>query len=173
MGDHLAMRALFARHHMRLYRFLVRLVHDSSLAEDLLSDVFLDVWRQAAEFEGRSSVSTWLLAIGRFKALSAVRGRNGVLLDEKFAAAIPDPADDPEITLQKKNDGEVLRRCLSALSPAHGEIIDLIYYHEKSVAEVAAIVDVPEATVKTRMFYARKHLAELVTAAGSNARTSQ
>jgi sigma-70-like protein len=66
-GDQLAMRTLFARHHMRLYRFLVRVVHDRSIAEDLLSDVFLDVWRQAAEFEGRSSVSTWLLAIGRSK----------------------------------------------------------------------------------------------------------
>jgi RNA polymerase sigma-70 factor, ECF subfamily len=172
-GDQLAMRTLFARHHMRLYRFLLRRVRDSSMAEDLLSDVFLDVWRQAAEFEGRSSVSTWLLAIGRFKALSALRGRNDVPLDDEFAAAIPDPADNPEITLQKKNEGEVLRRCLSALSPTHGEIIDLVYYHEKSVAEVAAIVHVPEATVKTRMFYARKHLAELVTAAGSNARTSQ
>jgi RNA polymerase sigma-70 factor (ECF subfamily) len=166
-GEQLAMRTLFARHHMRLYRFLVRMVHDSSLAEDLLSKVFLDAWRQAAEFEGRSSVSTWLLAIGRFKALSALRGRNDVPLDDELASAIPDLADNPEITLQKKNEGAVLRRCLSALSPTHGEIIDLVYYHEKSVAEVAAIVDVPEATVKTRMFYARKHLAELVTAAGS------
>jgi len=102
-----------------------------------------------------------------------LRARSDVPLDEKFAAAIPDSADNPEITLQKKNEGEVLRRCLSALSPTHGEIIDLVYYHEKSVAEVAAIVDAPEATVKTRMFYARKHLAELVKAAGSNASTSQ
>jgi RNA polymerase sigma-70 factor (ECF subfamily) len=170
-GDQLAMRTLFVRHHMRLYRFLLRMVHDSSMAEDLLSEVFLDVWRQAAEFEGCSSVSTWLLAIGRFKALSALRRRTNVPLDEELASAIPDPADNPEIALQKKNEGEVLRRCLSALSPTHGEIIDLVYYHEKSVAEVAVIVDVPEATVKTRMFYARKHLAELVMAAGSNART--
>jgi hypothetical protein len=66
-GDRVAMRALFVRHQLRLYRFLARLVRDEALAEDLVSDVFLDVWRQAASFEARSSVSTWLLAMGRYK----------------------------------------------------------------------------------------------------------
>src|SRR5262245_4997839 len=62
-GDQLAMRTLFARHRIPLYRWLLRLVRgDEALAEDLLSDVFLDVWRQAASFQGRASVSTWLLA---------------------------------------------------------------------------------------------------------------
>ena len=114
------------------------------------------------------------LALGHraFKALAALRRRHDVALDEGLASALPDPANNPEITLQKKNEGEVLRRCLSALSPTHGEIIDLVYYHEKSVTEVAAIVDVPEATVKSRMFDARKRLSELVRAAGLNARTS-
>src|SRR5882724_8527912 len=69
-GDQLAMRTLFGRHRVPLYRWLLRLVGDEALAEDLLSDVFLDVWRQAAAFEARSSVSTWLLAIVRYKALS-------------------------------------------------------------------------------------------------------
>ena len=69
-GDQLVMRTLFGRHRVPLYRWLLRLVGDEALAEDLLSDVFLDVWRQAAAFEARSSVSTWLLAIARYKALS-------------------------------------------------------------------------------------------------------
>src|SRR5262245_2277773 len=68
-GDRLAMQVLFARHHVRVYRFVLRLVRDESVAEDLISEVFLDVWRQAGRFEGRSQVSTWLLAIARFKAL--------------------------------------------------------------------------------------------------------
>src|SRR5262245_64652957 len=68
-GDQLAMRTLFGRYRVNLYRWLLRLVGEEALAEDLLSEVFLDVWRQAASFEGRSSVSTWLLAIGRYKAL--------------------------------------------------------------------------------------------------------
>ncbi len=70
-GDQLAMRTLFGRHRVPLYRWLLRLVGDEALAGDLLSDVFLDVWRQAAAFEARSSVSTWLLAIARYKALCA------------------------------------------------------------------------------------------------------
>ena len=164
-GDQLAMRLLFARHRMPLYRWLLRIVRDETLAEDLLSDVFLDVWRQAASFEGRSSVSTWLLAIARFKALSALRRRTDVELDENVAATIMDPADDPEVVLQKKNSGELLHRSLASLSPEHGEVIDLVYYHGKSVKEVAAILGAAEATVKTRMFYARKKLAELVRAA--------
>jgi RNA polymerase sigma-70 factor (ECF subfamily) len=164
-GDQLAMRALFARHQVGLYRFLVRIVRDETLAEDLVSDVFLDVWRQAASFEARSSVSTWLLAIGRYKALSTLRRRRDVELDDKLASTLEDPADNPETALQKKNDGEVLRQCVAGLSPAHGEIIDLVYYHEKSVSEVAEILAIPEATVKTRMFYARKRLGDLVMAA--------
>src|SRR3981081_4918008 len=69
-GDHAAMRYLFARHQTAVYRWLVRIVRDEALADDTLSEVFLDVWRGAASFESRSSVSTWLLALGRYKALS-------------------------------------------------------------------------------------------------------
>jgi len=161
-GDQLAMRTLFARHRVALYRWLLRLVRDEALAEDLLSDVFLDVWRQAASFRGRASVSTWLLAIARHKALSARRGRNDAELDEATVSTVPDPADDAEVTLQKKNRAEALRQSLHRLSPDHREVIDLAYYHGKSVKEIAEIVSISEATVKTRMFYARRKLAELV-----------
>jgi len=161
-GDQSAMRALFARYRVALYRWLLRLVDDGALAEDLLSEVFLDVWRQAASFEARSSVSTWLLAIARYKALSARRRRTDAELDEATVSTVPDTADDPEVTLQKKNRAEALRQSLLRLSPDHREVIDLAYYHGKSVKEIAEIVSISEATVKTRMFYARRKLAELV-----------
>jgi RNA polymerase sigma-70 factor (ECF subfamily) len=165
-GDRLAMQVLYARHHVRVYRFVLRLVSDPTTAEELISEVFLDVWRQANRFEGRSAVSTWLLAIARFKALSALRRRTDEELDEEAAAAIEDPSDDPETILQKKDKGDILRKCLTALSADHKEIIDLVYYHEKSIEEVAEVLKIPENTVKTRMFYARKKLAELLKAAG-------
>jgi RNA polymerase sigma-70 factor (ECF subfamily) len=164
-GDQLAMRTLFARHRIPLYRWLLRIVRDETTAEDLLSDVFLDVWRQAAVFEGRSSVSTWLLAIARYKELSAQRRRTDAELDDELASTVTDPSDDPELVLQKKNRDEILRRSVARLSPVHGEIIDLVYFHGKSVKDVAEIVGLNEATVKTRMFYARKKLAELAAAA--------
>jgi RNA polymerase sigma-70 factor (ECF subfamily) len=165
-GDKLAMQVLFARHHVRVYRFVLRFVGDPGRAEDLISEVFLDVWRQAGRFEARSQVSTWLLAIARFKALSALRRRPDEELDDETAQAIEDTGDTPEVAMQKKDTSAVLRQCMTKLSAEHREIIDLVYYHEKSVEEVAGIVGVPENTVKTRMFYARKRLGELLKAAG-------
>ena len=165
-GDRLAMQVLYGRHHVRVFRFGLRLVRDEQVAEDLISEVFLDVWRQAGKFEGRSAVSTWLLAITRFKALSALRRRKDLELEDEAALAIEDTSDDPEVAATKKDTGEALRKCLGGLSPEHREIVDLVYYHEKSVEEVAEIVGIPENTVKTRLFYARKKLAELLKAAG-------
>jgi len=165
-GDRDAMRALYLKHHVRVYRFVMRLVRNQTMAEDVISDVFLDVWRQAGSFEGRSAVSTWLLAIARFKALSVLRRRPDEELNDTGAAAVPDPTDDPELAVQKKDTGEILRQCLEALSREHREVIDLVYYHEKTVDEVARIVGIPEATVKTRMFYARKKLSGLLKSAG-------
>jgi RNA polymerase sigma-70 factor (ECF subfamily) len=165
-GDRLAMQVLFARHQVRVYRFVLRLVRNEATAEDLISEVFLDVWRQAGKFEGRSAVSTWMLGIARFKALSVLRKRPEEELDDETTERIEDHADDPEVALAKKDKAAVLRECLSKLSADHREIVDLVYYHEKSVEEVAGIVGIPEATVKTRMFYARKKLSELLKEQG-------
>ena len=94
------MQVLYGRHHVRVFRFGLRLVRDEQIAEDLISEVFLDVWRQAGKFEGRSAVTTWLLAIARFKALSALRRRKDVGLDDETANAIEDTSDDPEVVAQ-------------------------------------------------------------------------
>jgi RNA polymerase sigma-70 factor, ECF subfamily len=164
-GDRLALEALYGRHRVKLYRFLLRRANNEATAEDILSDVFFDVWQQAGRFEARSSVSTWLFAIARFKALSARRERQHLELgpDED---RIEDPGDDPENLLQKANKGKIIQQCLKRLSAAHREVIDLVYYHEKSIKEVGEILRIPENTVKTRMFHARKRLSELLVAAG-------
>jgi RNA polymerase sigma-70 factor, ECF subfamily len=161
-GDKLAMQALFARHRTSVYRWLLRFVGDETVAEDLLSDVFFDVWQQAGRFEGRAAVTTWLLSIARFKALSARRRRTHAELDETIEATVADSADNPEIALQQKSRSELVRTALMKLSPDHREIIDLVYYHEKSVEDCALILGIPAATVKTRLFYARKKLADQV-----------
>ena len=160
-GDQLAMRTLFARHRVPTYRYLLRIVGDAALAEDLLRGVFLDVWQNAASFEGRSSASTWLLAIARHKALLARRSRSDAELDDELASIVADPSDDPELVQQRKSREEVLRHSLVRLSPEHGEVLDLMYYHGKSVKEVAEIVGTSEASIKTRMSDARRQLAEL------------
>jgi RNA polymerase sigma-70 factor, ECF subfamily len=165
VGNRLAMQVLFARHHARVYRFILRLIGNAAAAEDLTSEVFLSVWRQAHRFEARSAVSTWLLAIARYKALAELRRRPEALSDQETVDAC-DPGDDPEAAFETKRRGEILRKCLKRLSREHREIIDLVYYHEKSVQEVAEIVGIPGNTVKTRMFYARRKLSELLEAEG-------
>jgi RNA polymerase sigma-70 factor (ECF subfamily) len=168
-GDRRAMQALYARYNVRIYRFVLRLTNDSSLAEDLVSEVFLDVWRGAEGFKAKSRVSTWMLAIARHKALSALRRRSNEQLDEDATPAIADPTDDAETTANNRDRRAIVQQCLSQLSALHREVLDLVYYHEKSVDEVAEIVGAPANTVKTRMFYARKRMQALLEAPGLDA----
>ena len=165
-GDKNALQVLYRRHHVKVYRFALRFIRDEAAAEDVVSEVFIDVWRQAGRFECRSQVSTWLLAITRNKALSALRRRAETQLDEEVAEFIEDTADNPEVAMQKQERSAILRSCLEQLSPAHREIIDLVYYHEKSIDEVAEVIGVPANTVKTRMFYARKRIGEMMASQG-------
>lgn len=165
-SDRAAMRALFARHNVRVFRFLVRRVRNEAIAEELTNEVFLDVWRQAGRFEGRSSVSTWILAIAHNKAMSMLRKKREYALDDDMAADIADSGDDPELSAQKTSKAALIRQVIGGLSAEHGEVIDLVYYHEKSIREVAEIVGIPEATVKTRMHYARKQLGLVLKEAG-------
>jgi RNA polymerase sigma-70 factor, ECF subfamily len=166
-GDPSALRVLVARHQVAIYRFILRIVKDTGLAEDLTSDVFLGVWRRASRFEGRSAVRSWLLAIARNRALSARRRRmDAEELDEEVVSLVPDLGENPEEAVDRKDRSAIIRVCLGALSTKHREAIDLVYYHSQSIGEAARIIGVPESTVKTRVFYARKQLAELLAAAG-------
>jgi RNA polymerase sigma-70 factor (ECF subfamily) len=165
-GDRAAVRLLFMRHHARIYRFVARQTGSEMMADDIANEVFLELWRQAPAFQGRSEVSTWLLGIARFKALSALRKKKEVEIDEEAAAAVPDTADTPEVAVMKDDKATALRGMVNALPEEHRTVIDLAYYHSKSVAEIAEILEIPVATVKTRMFYARKKLGEALQAAG-------
>jgi len=165
-GNRTAMHILYCRHNVRVYRFILRIVRDATTAEDLVSQVFLDVWRTAGQFQGRSQVSTWLLSIARFKALTAMRQRRFEDIDQEDVRQIPDDCDTPETSLDRSDTSAILRACVQKLSPAHREIINLVYYHEKSVEEVGQIIGIPQSTVKTRMFYARKQLADLLRNCG-------
>ena len=139
-GDRQAIALLFARHQQRVYRFVLRLVGNSATAEDIVSEVFFDLWRQAASFEGRARLSTWLLAIARNKALSAMRGRARSAARRRRGRNNPGSGEHGRRSHWKQaSGGALLRQCLGQLSPAHREIIDLVYYHEKSVDEVATI----------------------------------
>src|ERR1700731_737996 len=105
-GDKDAMRVLFGRHNVRVFRFLMRFVDGEATAEDLVSEVFIEVWRHAGQFEARSQVATWLLAIARHKALSALRRRSTDEVADNVIELIEDASDNPEVTLQKTEPRE-------------------------------------------------------------------
>ena len=136
------------------------------MAEDIVNDVFLDCWRQAGKFEGRSKVVTWLTAIAYNKSISYLRKRREAQVDEGQAELIEDGEDSPQTQLMKGDKGEVIRRMMDELSSEHKAVIELAYYHEMSISEIAEVVDVPANTVKTRLFHARKNLHELLVEAG-------
>ena len=122
-GNRTAMHTLYARHNVRVYRFILRIVRDTTMAEDLVSQVFLDVWRTARQFEGRSQVSTWLLSIARFKALTSLRQRRFEDIDQEDVREIPDEADTPEDSLDRSTTSAILRACVAKLSPANNPTI--------------------------------------------------
>jgi RNA polymerase sigma-70 factor (ECF subfamily) len=163
-GDHGAVSELYRRHSVRIYRYALRFVGDRMQADDITSETFTQAWRHASAFAGRSAVLTWLFGIARHKALTARNVRTYAPIEE--ATEVPDTQDDPETLMLKMDRSAVIRDCLARLSPLHREIIDLVYYHEKSVGEIAHILAISPSTVRTRMFYARKRLAALMREVG-------
>jgi len=165
-ADERAMQVFYERHYQTVYRLVCRSLHSTQSAEDIASDVFLEVWCKAGSFQGRSEVSTWLFAIARNKSISVRRQRSSEPWDEAVMESIEDDADGPELKLQKQSTDSTVRKCLDQLSPAHRVVIDLVYFHDKSTADAAKTVGIARNTVKTRLFYARKQLTELLGAQG-------
>jgi RNA polymerase sigma-70 factor, ECF subfamily len=168
-GDQRAMRELYARHHVKVYRFVMRITRDATLAEDTLSDVFLDVWRTAGRFGHKSQVGTWLLAIARHKAIDRLREAQAAALrfaPVEDAAAVAEPGPRPDAAFGQDDRGALLRSCVAALTPIHRQIVELVYFQSKSTQEAADIVGIPRGTVKTRMFNARDQLGKLLRQAG-------
>jgi RNA polymerase sigma-70 factor, ECF subfamily len=165
-ADKLALRRFFLLHQTRIFRYVQRMVRNEAVSEELTNEVFLDVWLHAKSYEGRSSVMTWLLTLAHNRTISALRKRRDEAWNEDEAKQIPDGVDSQEVAVQKADKGKLLRQCLEALPSDQREIMDLVYYHERSIAEVSAILGMPEGTVKTKMFNARKRLSELLRQAG-------
>jgi RNA polymerase sigma-70 factor, ECF subfamily len=165
-GDKRAFKMLYVRHHMRVFRFVLRLSGNESVAEEVVNEVFLEAWRHARDFKGKSRVATWLLSIARFRTISECRRRSESQLDEAVAAVIEDPSDTPATSMEKHERSDILQQCLARLTPIHREVINLIYYQGKKIEEVAQYLGAPISTIKTRMHYARSRMAELLAEAG-------
>jgi len=165
-GNKAALKLLYLRHRERVYHFVVRLTGMQSLADDVVTEVFLSAWRHAGDFKGKSQVATWLLGIARFKAISEYRRRREGPFDDRAAQAIVDPADGPAVSAEKRARSDILQKCLAKLTPLHRDVLNLIYYQGQKIEEVAQSTGVPVSTIKTRLHYARNRMAELLTEAG-------
>jgi RNA polymerase sigma-70 factor, ECF subfamily len=165
-GDRSAFEQLFHAYQKRLFGYLFRLVGRRDVVEELTNDVMVGVWKGAAGFKGESKLSTWIFGIAHFRAISWLRRANPEVVDIDDAEPLRDPHDLQEETLMKESTGEEVRRALSKLTPQHREVMDLTFYQEFSYPEIAAILGCPVNTVKTRMFYARKELRQLLVVGG-------
>jgi RNA polymerase sigma-70 factor, ECF subfamily len=165
-GDAEAVAALYHRLERPLFAFLVKTLRDREAAADVLNDTMLDVWRQAGRFEGKSSVTTWIYAIAHHKAISWLRRRREVELSDEMAAEIADDAPSAEVRLAEADVAMAIARLMERLSVDHRVVLQLAYFQEFSVNQIAEILDCPENTVKTRMFYARQRLKTLLEAEG-------
>lgn len=165
-GDRAAFAELYRRLQRPLFGYLMKLVREREMVEDVLNETMLEVWRQAARFEGRSSVNTWVFSIAHHRAVSRLRKKRESALDEEQAAAIEDDAPTPDQRAESSDVSRLLGRLMEKLSFEHREILHLAYYQEFSVQEIADALDLPPNTVKTRMFYARQRLKTLLEQSG-------
>lgn len=167
-GDQQAFSQLYLRYQPRLVKYCARVLRDDiAQAADLVDEAMFDVWRSAENFAGRSKVSTWICSIARNKMVSWLRKTSEMTLeDESILDAMIDPAADPHEELALDDMKQQLLRLMDQLTEEHREVIRLTYFEDKSVKEVAIVLDIAENTVKTRMFYARKRLAQLLEKAG-------
>jgi RNA polymerase sigma factor (sigma-70 family) len=158
--DVAAFEILYRLYHPRLTRFLRGLLRQRALVEEVLDDTMLVAWRKAHTFDATSKVSTWLFAIAYRQALRALRCVDSVMEFEESAMASPQAG--PEAQLQQQHLHARIGDALESLSPMHRVVIELTYYHGLSCREIAAITACPVATVKTRMFHARRKLRGLL-----------
>lgn len=159
-----AMQALYRREQRSVFAFALQLVRSEEDAEDVVVETFLEVWRHAHRFAGQSKATTWILGIARHKALDRLRMRQHVLLPEDEWRALEESvaADNEPLfeRLLRERDAQSLHRCLLRLPAEQRECIQLVFFNEMGLAEVAAMQGVPENTVKTRLFHARRKLRE-------------
>ncbi len=153
-GDREAFRLLYSRYADRLYRYAVLRLGDEAAAEDVVQEVFLSVWQGAAAFEGRSSVATWLFGVAHNKVGEALRGRARVGLLRGG------PDSDEAVTDASKDERLWVLEALRSLDEDHREVLFLAYYADLDTREMAAVCGVPEGTIKSRLFHARRRLAE-------------
>lgn len=161
--------ALYRLYHPRLWRFLQPMLKQPELVEEALNDTLMVVWQRAASFDGRSKLSTWIFGIAYRRGLKAL-ARQDLPVEPEPGDEPVDDGPGPEAELALAQLQASTRQALAALSPEHRAVVVLCYFHDMAYEDIAAIVGCPPATVKTRMFYARRRLRDLLSNESSGPR---
>jgi len=157
--DQQAFAEFYVLYRRRLARFLGRVIASSGTVDELINDVMYVVWQDAARFERRSKVSTWVFAIAWHKALRALERQPRGLVP-----LTPEAEDLPAVERGSIEDRDWLRRGLDRLTPEHRLVVELTFFAGCSYVEIAEIAGCPVNTVKTRMFHARRKLRDILKA---------
>lgn len=156
-GDKAAFSALYRALEGPLYGFICKKLNDSAEAHDVVHETFLDVWRKAGTFEGRSAVKSWIYAIGYRKAIDVIRKNARTVVSDDIPEEIDDDAN-AEACLLAAQSGEHVRFCIDRLGADQAAAIRLAFFDDLSYREIADVTNTPEGTIKTRIFHAKKAL---------------
>jgi RNA polymerase sigma-70 factor (ECF subfamily) len=163
--DRIAFETFFRLHGSSVHRFVRDLVRDDGLAEELTSDVMVEVWRSAGKFGGRSRARTWMFGIAHHKAIDALRKRRATVVPLDDLIGMSSDAEGPEAAALRADDRRELGEALASLSPEHRAVLELTFVEGFSQKEIAEIVACPVPTVKTRAFYAKQRLRDALATA--------
>ncbi|MGB3315566.1 MAG: sigma-70 family RNA polymerase sigma factor [Albidovulum sp.] len=138
-------------------------MNDPFRSADIVHEVFLEVWRSAGAFKGKSSVRTWVFAIAYRKVVDVFR-REGRLSYHDDLPEQVDDSPDAATALVAAEDADAVRACLDRLRPEHRLAIELTFYEDMSYRDIASVTGVPEGTVKSRVFHAKQLLTRCLSA---------
>ncbi|PSL17577.1 RNA polymerase sigma factor [Shimia abyssi] len=157
--DRLAFAKLYRCFEKPLFRFVQSKLSDPIEAYDIHHDTFLEIWRSARRFSGKSKVKTWVFGIAYHKIIDRHRRAKWLEYPGELPVQI-DVSNDAEKIVSSIQESDHLHFCLKQLSPEHSMAISLAFFEDMSYAEISDITDVPQGTIKSRVFHAKKELLE-------------
>jgi RNA polymerase sigma-70 factor, ECF subfamily len=165
-GDESAMAAFYREHGRVVFGQVLLVAGERVLAEEIVQDTMLAVWRGAGSFRGESSVRSWVIAIARRQTRDRLRGRRLRLVDDSFLADQPSSGPGPEATALDRAELADVKGAIRELAPAHREVLGLVFGSGLSLPEVAGVLEIPVGTVKSRLTAARTALGRVLNEKG-------
>ena len=167
-GDEDAMAAFYREHHHVVFAQALLVAGDRVLAEEIVQDTMLAVWRGAGSFRGESSVRSWVIAIARRQTRDRLRARRLRVVDDAFLADQPGSGPGPEVMALDRAELAEVKGAIRELAPAHREVLGLAFGSGLSLPEVADVLEIPVGTVKSRLAAARIALNRILNQKGQN-----